>query len=175
MPGTPQPHLLLNHQSITSTPTVTNCLPENLNISPMLDNNINLENLEIPNESIITPAANANPKKNISMFNDDELGITPGGFEGFPLLDSSDERTLSRLENLLITPPAAVLPRDEPINLSMGENSTLKMPGESSENITVSPERVQASRIPVPTVLNSPSPTRIKRSNMKPAGFYSKM
>ncbi|CAF4189520.1 unnamed protein product, partial [Rotaria magnacalcarata] len=40
MPETPQPHLLLNHQPITSTPTVTNCLPENLNISPVLDNNI---------------------------------------------------------------------------------------------------------------------------------------
>ncbi|CAF1981662.1 unnamed protein product, partial [Rotaria magnacalcarata] len=172
VPETPQPHLLLNHQPITSTPTVTNCLPENLNISPVLDNNINLENLEIPNESIITPAVNANP--NTSMFNDDELEI-PGGFEGFPLLDSSDERTLSRLENLLITPPAAVITRDEPIDLSMGENSTLKIPGESSENITVSPERVQASRIPIPIVINSPSPTRIKRSNMKPAGFYSKM
>ncbi|CAF2051267.1 unnamed protein product, partial [Rotaria magnacalcarata] len=92
----------------------------------------------------------------------------------FPSLDSSDERTMSRIEALL----------DNPRGLSFTfENNIVEPPvqidivpeiiiPELVPNVVASPERVNRSRLPIPVIVNSPPAARLRSTNKKPTGFY---
>ena len=104
----------------------------------------------------------------------EESGLNRDPFSGFPTLDSSDERTMSRIETLL----------DNPRGLSYTFEDTIVEPPVQIDiipevlvpnlvpNVVASPERVDRSRIPIPVIVNSPPAARLRSTNKKPTGFY---
>ncbi|CAF2059206.1 unnamed protein product [Rotaria magnacalcarata] len=179
VPLTPRPPLVYNIVG-SSTPINVNFIPTPLNMSPVADNSKSVNNTAMPNENIITPI---NTENNENMINDlnnslsnlGESNLDLDPFSGFPSLDSSDERTLSRIEALLENPGGLSFANnsiiDPPINIHVPPiNVVPEVINIPAENL--SPARTNRSRLPVPIVVESPPNTRLRRSNPKPSGFY---
>ncbi|CAF2116616.1 unnamed protein product [Rotaria magnacalcarata] len=178
VPQTPRPPLVdVNRE--TSTPININIPPALSNISPIINISENANNTSRPRENIIPPLTGENPidalNKSLNTLPClEESGLNRDPFSGFPSLDSSDERTMSRIESLLDNPRGLsytfednIVEPPVPINIL----PQVVIP-ELVPNIIASPERVNRSRLPIPVVVNSPPAARLRSTNKKPTGFY---
>ncbi|CAF3408105.1 unnamed protein product, partial [Rotaria socialis] len=154
--------------------------------TPIININESADNAVLPREGI-TPSVTIDTR--IEELNrslgESSLDLDP--FSGFPSLDSSTERIMSRIETLLENPRGLSFTNDSiidppidtsipPINVipeiinipPINEVPTvINIPAEN-----LSPVRANRSRLPIPIVVDSPPVNRLRRSNLKPAGFY---
>ena len=181
VPQTPRPPLIDMNRD-TSTPININFPPAHSNISPIINISENANNTSMPRENIIPSVIAEDP---IAVLNKslnslpclEESGLDRDPFSGFPTLDSSDERTMSRIETLL----------DNPRGLSYTFEDTIVEPPVQiniipevlvpnlAPNVVASPERVNRSRLPIPVIVNSPPAARLRSTNKKPTGFYKNL
>ncbi|CAF2018510.1 unnamed protein product, partial [Rotaria magnacalcarata] len=141
-----------------STPININFSPESINNSPIDNDSLNLNNSSL---NIQEP------------------------FEGFPVLDSSLEEAVSRLESLLESPPQvnmAPVPDIAKIPVSINIEATIPQPiiipstVETPLNInmeTTPPETINLrSRLTRLSPITNPMLSRLLSTNAKPSGFY---
>ncbi|CAF4259203.1 unnamed protein product [Rotaria magnacalcarata] len=179
VPLTPRPTLVNNNNVGSSTPININFVPAPLNMTPIININESADNAALPRENIIPSVNVENPIVTLNNSLNtlpclEESGLNLDPFSGFPSLDSSDERTMSRIEALL----------DNPRGLSFTfENNIVEPPVQIDiipevlipnliPNVVASPERVNRSRLPIPVIVNSPPAARLRSTNKKPTGFY---
>ncbi|CAF4907614.1 unnamed protein product [Rotaria socialis] len=185
VPLTPRPPLVNNTNIGSSTPININFIPAPLHLTPVVEITENTDNVVRPRENV-TPSVNTDNRieelnKSLSSLGESNLDLDP--FSGFPSLDSSDERTMSRIEALLENPSGLDFTNDSIINPPIDLNVTPLVPvpinilpqvviPEVVPNIIVSPERINRSRLPIPVIFNSPPAARLRSTNKKPTGFY---
>ncbi|CAF2142325.1 unnamed protein product, partial [Rotaria magnacalcarata] len=174
VPLTPRPPLVNNNNVGSSTPININFVPAPLNMTPIIDINESADNAVLPREGI-TPSVTIDTR--IEELNrslgESSLDLDP--FSGFPSLDSSTERIMSRIETLLENPRGLSFTNDSiinpPIDIPIPPiNVVPEVINIPAENL--SPARANRSRLPIPIVVDSPPVSRLRRSNLKPAGFY---
>ncbi|CAF2087476.1 unnamed protein product, partial [Rotaria magnacalcarata] len=158
VPQTPRPPLVdVNRE--TSTPINVNFPPAHSNISPIINISKNANNTSRHRENIIPSVTGENP---IAALNKslntlpclEESGLNIDPFSGFPSLDSSDERTMSRIEALLDNPRGLSYTFEDnivepPVQINILPQIVIP---ELVPNIIASPERVNKSRLPIPVV-----------------------